>query len=291
MNHQVLLFYKYVSIEDPQTAMEQVRALAKKHELLGRCLIAEEGINGTFEGETVNTEAFAEELLQDVRFADMNIKRSVGTGTAFKKLSVRVRDEIVGTRFPAHVDPRKQTGKHITPEELRSWYEQKEDFVVIDMRNEYEYKLGHFKDSINPELENSRDLPEALPKLEPYKDKKVLTVCTGGIRCEKMSAFLLANGFTDVHQLENGMHGYMEKYPGKDFEGALYTFDERVAMDFGGDRTIVGTCQLCAAPTETYTNCANNLCHLHFLICTACTSPDGTFCSNECRTLVESALV
>ena len=285
---QVLLFYKYVTIEDPKALMDAIRALALGHNLLGRILIAEEGINGTVEGSVEDTEAFAAKLLEDPRLSDMNIKRSEGTGAAISKLYVKVRDEIVGTRFPKNVDPRVRTATHLKPEELRSWYEEGKDFVVVDMRNDYEYQSGHFKDSINPGLENSRDLPLALPKLEALKDKTVLTVCTGGIRCEKMSAFLLENGFNDVYQLENGMHAYMEKYPGKDFLGSLYTFDKRLTMNFGGDREIVGRCKHCGAASEEYVNCANDFCHLHFIACADCKEETGTYCSTECKEQVAS---
>lgn len=282
MKPQVLLFYKYVTIEDPKALMDSVRALAKQHSLLGRVLVAEEGINGTLEGSKENTEAFAAALLSDERFTDMNVKRSEGTGQSFSKLYVKVRDEIVGTRFPKNVDPRVRTAPHLSPDELRSWYENGEDFVVVDMRNDYEYQSGHFKDSVNPGMENSRDLPKVMPVLEPLKSKKVVTVCTGGVRCEKMSAFLLEHGFEDVYQLENGMHTYMEKYPGKDFLGTLYTFDKRLTMDFGGDREVIGRCKLCGDSTEKYVNCANNFCHLHFIACDACQKEEGTCCSVEC---------
>jgi UPF0176 protein len=292
MKYQVLLFYKYVTITNATELMGFVRTLAEKHELTGRALIAEEGINMTFEGLTENTEAFLGEFLLDQRFADMKIKRSEGTGNAFPKLVVKVREEIVGTRFPKEMaNPEVSTAPRLTPEELRALYEQGEDFTVIDMRNDYEYASGHFKNSINPGLENSRDLPQALPKLEPFKNKKVITVCTGGVRCEKMSAYLMNSGFTDVYQLENGMHGYMEKYPGKDFEGALYTFDQRKVMDFGGDREVIGTCYLCQAKTEQYVNCANFACHKHFICCDNCTTPEGAaYCSEDCR-LVNASLV
>lgn len=287
MTHQVLLFYKYVTIEDPEAFAAEVRALATKHELFGRALIAEEGINATLEGSPENTEAFAAELLKDQRLADIQIKRSEGDGTAFAKLVVKVREQIVGTRFPKDkVDPRVQTAPRISAEQLKEWFENGEDFTIVDMRNDYEFKSGHFKGSVNPGLENSRDLPEALPKLEPLKKKKVLTVCTGGIRCESMSAYLMSEGFEDVYQLENGMHGYMEKYPGEDFLGTLYTFDRRKVMDFGGDREVIGTCHRCEAKTETYANCGNDLCHLHFLICEDCTTEKGTFCSAACEALV-----
>lgn len=285
MSHQVLLFYKYVTVSEPEALASQVRMLATEYGLTGRCLVAEEGINGTFEGEVGATEAFVTELLKDDRLSDMQIKRSKGTGSAFKKLKVKVRDQIVGTQFDTSIDPRKETAPRISAEELRSWYAEGRDFVVIDMRNTWEYESGHFKNSVDPGLEYSRDLPRALPKLEQYKDKKVLTVCTGGVRCESMSAYLLQHGFTDVQQLENGMHGYMEKYPGKDFEGTLYTFDERVTMHFGGDRTIVGKCRLCGAATETYADCGYPECHGHFLACGGCQT-GGAFCSEVCRARV-----
>jgi UPF0176 protein len=288
MEYQVLLFYKYVTIEDPEALKAWVLTRATDLSLTGRVIVAEEGINGTLEGTVEDTEVFASAFLEDERFSDVLIKRSAGTGASFPKLSVKVRDEIVGTRFPKEVDPRKETARRLSPEELRTWYENQKDFVVVDMRNDYEYQSGHFKDSINPELENSRDLPDALPKLEPYKDKTVLTVCTGGIRCEKMSAYLLSQGFKDVYQLENGIHGYMEKYPAKDFLGTLYTFDNRLTMDFGGEREVIGTCYRCGEKTESYVNCANNACHYHFLACADCQNEAGTACSAACEAVLST---
>lgn len=282
METQILLFYKYVTVEDPETLASWFRTRCSEHRLVGRILVAEEGINGTVEGSIEDTERFAIELLEDARFSDVKVKRSVGTGKAFPKLSVKVRNEIVGTQFPASVDPRVRTATHLAPEELRQWYEEGKDFVIVDMRNDYEFQSGHFKDSVNPGLENSRDLPKALPKLADLKEKTVLTVCTGGIRCEKMSALLLENGFSDVYQLDNGIHGYMEKYPGQDFVGGLYTFDDRKVMHFGGDREIVGRCHFCEAPTEKYVNCANDFCHFHFLVCEGCSSDRSVFCSKDC---------
>ncbi len=282
MKSQILLFYKYVSIEDSDALRAWFIERGIHYHLTGRIIIAEEGVNGTVEGIIEDTEAFAKEFLADARFSDVVIKRSEGTGTAFKKLSVKVRDEIVGTHFPKEVDPRVKTAPRLRAEELRTWFEKDKEFVVVDMRNDYEYQAGHFKNSINPGLEASRDLPNAMDKLAPLKNTTVLTVCTGGIRCEKMSAYLMHQGFTDVYQLDNGIHGYMEKYPGKDFDGALYTFDERIVMDFGGEREIIGKCHLCTAPTELYVNCVNNFCHLHFLACENCQNAEGTACSKAC---------
>lgn len=279
---QILLFYKYVAVADPQALSAWVRERAAALGLRGRVLVAAEGINGTLEGTHEDTDAFARALLADPRFADVSVKRSKGTGDAFPKLSVKVREEIVGTRFPKHVDPTRRTGTRLPAEGLRRWYEEGKEFVIVDMRNDYEFRAGHFKGSVNPGLENSRDLPQAMEKLEGLKDKTVLTVCTGGVRCEKMSAFLLEEGFQDVYQLEDGMHGYMQKYPGQDFLGALYTFDKRKTMDFGGDREVIGTCHFCQSPTEKYVNCANDFCHLHFLVCEGCSGNRSVFCSKDC---------
>ena len=203
-------------------------------------------------------------------------------GFSFPKLSIKVRKEIVGTGFSRdEADPSKRTAPRLSPEQLRQWYESGREFTVVDMRNSYEFASGHFKNSIDPGLEASRDLPQALPKLEPLKKKTVLTVCTGGVRCEKMSAYLQSHGFEDVYQLDGGIHSYMEKYPGKDFEGTLYTFDNRLTMDFGGEREVVGRCHHCNSPTERYVNCAHDGCHVHILVCTTCTPEKQlAYCKN-----------
>lgn len=162
------------------------------------------------------------------------------------------------------------------------------DFVVVDMRNSYEFESGHFKNSIDPGMTASRELPEKMKELESkvpdLKDKTVLTVCTGGVRCEKMSAYLVHQGYKDVHQLDGGMHTYMEKYPGKDFLGTLFTFDDRLVMDFGGEREIIGMCKRCGDKTEKYQNCTNAACNMLFLICPSCTASEGVgFCSEKCE--------
>ncbi len=285
MNFQVLLFYKYVTIENPQELKGSYLSLCKKYNLLGRTLIAGEGINGTVEGTVEDTENFAKELRTDVRFSDMQIKRSAGNGKSFPKLSVKIREEIVGTRFPSEVDPRIKTAPHLSPEELRKWYEEDKDFVVVDMRNSYEFESGHFKKSIDPGMTASRELPQLIDKIKKETEgKTVLTVCTGGVRCEKMSAYLLHEGFKDVYQLDGGMHSYMEKYPGKDFLGTLFTFDNRLVMDFGGEREIIGKCKRCNATNEQYQNCANAECNMLFIICNDCMSSEGPgFCSEKCE--------
>lgn len=283
MEYTVLLFYKYTRVKDPEVLATYTRGLCEGLSLKGRAIIAEEGINMTFEGLTTDTTRFIETFMKDKRFRDMHVKTSIGTGKAFPRLSVKVRNEIVSTQFPKEINPRKQTGTYLKPEKLKEWFDKQEDFVIVDMRNDYEFWSGRFKNSIDPGMRASRDLPQVMDKLTIHKDKKVLTVCTGGVRCEKMSAYLLAQGFKDVYQLDGGIHSYMEKYPGQDFVGALYTFDNRDTMHFGGDRDIVGTCRFCQGKTEDYYNCANDLCHLHFIACENCATDEHVFCSDTCK--------
>lgn len=287
MHFQVLLFYKYVRISNPEEFKASYTMLCEKHCLQGRTVVAEEGLNSTLEGTIEDTENFLKEFLLDSRFTDMQIKRSEGDGKSFPKLSIKIRKEIVGTRFPDEVDPTKKTGKYLKPEELRQWYEEDKDFVVVDMRNSYEFESGHFKKSIDPGMTASRELPDKIAQIkEATKDKTILTVCTGGVRCEKMSAYLLHEGFDEdkVYQLDGGMHSYMEKYPGKDFRGTLFTFDDRLVMDFGGEREIIGKCKRCDATNEQYQNCANAECNMLFLICNDCMSSEGPgFCSEKCE--------
>jgi UPF0176 protein len=284
MSYQVLLFYKYVTIEDPHKLMGDYKALCEKHELKGRTIIAEEGINGTLEGTLENTEKFLEEFLHDDRFEDIHIKKSKGEGDSFPRLMVKVRNEIVGTRFPKEIDPRVQTAPHMSAEELHTLYEKQDDFIILDMRNSYEYASGHFENSLDPGMDASRQLPDIIKKLNVHHDKKIITVCTGGVRCEKMSAYLLQKGFKNVHQLDGGMHTYMEKYPEGHFKGTLFTFDDRLVMNFGGKREIVGKCKRCEAPNEQYQNCANAECNMLFLICNDCMSSEGPgFCSQRCE--------
>jgi len=282
--HQALLFYMYVMLSEPEKVAAHVRLLAEKHRLLGRVIIAHEGINATLEGALKDTEEFLADFMVDDLFAAVQVKRSKSRGDSFPKLSVKVRDEIVGTGFTREeADPLRRTATYISPEVLRSWYAEERDFVVVDMRNNYEFASGHFANAVEPGISASRHLPLAMEKLEPLKQKTVVTVCTGGIRCEKMSAYLLNKGFSDVYQLEGGIHSYMEKYPGKDFQGTLYTFDQRQTMHFGGKREVIGQCHLCTEKTESYADCGNDTCHLHFLACEKCRDPQGNvYCSHAC---------
>jgi UPF0176 protein len=285
--YTVLLYYKYVKIKYPKREMKVQRKICEELDLTGRIIVSPEGINGTVEGLTENTEKYIEYMSKNKRFADINWKKSKGTGNAFPKLSVKVRPEIVSLHLgDMDFDPNKVTGKYLTAEELHEWFETGKEFYIVDMRNDYEYLSGRFENSVLPGLENFRDLKKELPKLEHLKDKTVLTVCTGGVRCEKASGFLMMSGFKDVYQLKNGIVTYMEKYPNEHFKGKLYVFDGRVTMGFGlsdSEHEIIGRCEKCLKPSENYINCATVGCHRHFIMCESCLFPKGKgICPKGC---------
>jgi len=288
MSHTILLYYKYTHIADPVQFRDEQRALCEKLNLKGRIIMAEEGINGTVEGLTEDTEKYIIETCKDSRFADMEFKKSEGTGVAFPKLSVKARKEIVSAHLgDDDVNPAEMTGKRLDPTELDSWYEDGKEFVIVDMRNDYEFEVGHFRNSIMPEgLHRFRDLPKVMPQIESLKDKTVVTVCTGGVRCEKASGYLVKKGLKDVYQLDGGMATYMERHLGKHFRGKLYVFDQRVVMGDGADtpESTIGTCKVCKQTSERYVNCDNLDCHLHFICCTDCTNEEGqSFCCANCK--------
>jgi UPF0176 protein len=283
----VILYYKYIYIADPKKLVSQQKALCSKLGLTGRILIAHEGINGTLEGTDEAIADYCENLALNPLFEDISIKRSSGTGSAFPKLMVKVRDEIVSSHISKEaIDPNRKTGKYLTSEELHEWFKSAREFYIVDMRNDYETSAGLFENSIPSGLGNFRDLPHVLDSLAHLRDKTVLTVCTGGVRCEKASAFLVENGFSDVYQLKDGIVTYMEKYPNQHFKGKLYVFDQRVLMGFNTEspeHEVIGRCRHCGKSSEHFVNCANDDCHLHFISCEPCMVDKLAFCSNTCK--------
>jgi UPF0176 protein len=279
MKYTILLYYKYATIPNPELVRDRQRALCEKLGLKGRIIVAKEGVNATLEGTTANIEAYCDELTSKRPFKNIHLKKSEGTGNAFPKLSVKVRNEIVSLGLgEKDINPNKVTGKYLTPTRLYNWLRKKKDIHIVDMRNDYEQRVGKFENSILPGMENFRDLPKVLPQLKNLKDKTVVTVCTGGVRCEKASGFLCEQGFEDVYQLKGGIVSYMEKYVGQDFKGKLYVFDGRVTMGFQkpeDNPEVIGTCDRCGKLSEDYVNCANAKCHIHFICCKSCRTDNG----------------
>ncbi len=288
MDYTIILFYKYVGISNPETIRQRQLALCQKLGLTGRIIVAKEGINTTLEGTTEHIEQYIETISSKRPFKNIHFKKSIGTSQAFPRLSVKVRDEIVTLGLgKKDINPRQITGKYLTPTQLHQWLKNKEDIHIVDMRNDYEQKVGRFEGSILPGMENFRDLPKVLPTLAKLRHKKVVTVCTGGVRCEKASGYLKQQGFTDVYQLKGGIVSYMERYVGQHFQGKLYVFDKRITMGFedpAHPTAMISSCDRCQQPSEHYVNCARVGCHLHFICCLSCYAPDDQpYCSPQCE--------
>lgn len=207
-NYQILLYYKFVQIPDPEAFKDEHLQYCKDLGLKGRILIASEGINGTVSGTIEQTEQYMQDMHANPLFADMVFKIDPSEGHAFKKMFVRHREELVTFRVEDELDPNEISGKRLSPQEFFE-HLQRDDVIVIDGRNDYEYDIGHFRNAIRPEVQSFREFPEWIREnLSEHKDKTILTYCTGGIRCEKLTGFMLKEGFKDVAQLEGGIVTY-----------------------------------------------------------------------------------
>jgi UPF0176 protein len=286
-NYQVLLYYNYVPIEDTEAyAMEHLQ-FCKDLELKGRILVAHEGINGTISGTVEQTEKYMEAMHNDPRFADMAFKIDAHDGHAFKKMHVRPRKELVTLRLEDDINPLQTTGKHLSPKEFFEAM-QDEETVVIDARNDYEYDLGHFRGAIRPDIETFRELPEWIRANKDQIDgKRVLTYCTGGIRCEKFSGWLLEEGFEDVNQLHGGIvtYGKDPEVQGELWDGQCYVFDERISVPINRkEHVVVGVDYFDGEPCERYVNCADPDCNKQILCSEENEHKYLRGCTHNCRT-------
>jgi len=285
--YRVLLYYKYIYIEDHVNYAKLHLNFCRSLGLKGRILIAEEGINGTLSGSEDQVKAYMYSMKMDPRFKDMDFKIDQANEHAFKKLYVRPKKEIVTFNLDEDIDPNKLTGKHLKPKEFLEAMKD-ENVIILDARNDYEYDLGHFKNAIRPDVRNFKEFPGWIKKnMEKLADKKVLAYCTGGIRCEKFSGLLLKEGLKDICQLNGGIINY-SKDPatkGSMFEGKCYVFDERISVEvnFAEGYTLVGKCYHCGKPHDRYVNCAHLSCHFQFICCEECEVNYKRSCSKKCE--------
>lgn len=284
---QVLLYYKYTQIKDVETYTKEHLNLCRTLQLKGRVLISSEGINGTVSGTVAQTTAYMDEMHADTRFADMEFKIDKVPHHVFKKIFVRHKREIVRLDLADDVSPTIRTGTRLSP---KAFFEklQGDNVVVIDGRNDYEFDIGHFRNAIRPEVEAFREFPDWIRKnRKRFEGKTILTYCTGGIRCEKLSALLLREGFEDVYQLHGGIIKYSqdEEVQGRLFDGKCYVFDERIAVPVNRTKedVVIAKCHHCGQPEDRYINCTNMDCHAQYVCCSACEVKHEGFCKNACR--------
>ena len=275
---KIILFYKFTSLSDPEAVRLWQRSLCEQHNLKGRVLIAEHGINGTVGGELADLKKYVKTMKQFPPFKGMVFKWSEGKRDDFPKLIVKVRPEIVTFGVPKNIVVDETGivggGTHLTPEKVHKLVESKgKDVVFFDGRNAYEAEVGKFKNAIVPDVKNTRDFKKELkkPKYNALKDKTVITYCTGGIRCEVLTVLMKEEGFKDVYQIDGGIVKYGEKYGDEGlWEGSLYVFDDRITTKFSDKATDIGNCEYCGKKTSTYTNCENVECNKRVLVCDDC---------------------
>lgn len=286
-DYRVLLYYKYEPIQDPENFRDEHLKFCKSIGLRGRILVGSEGINGTVSGTVEQTEQYKDYLHSLQGFEDVWFKEDEADGYAHKKMHVRYREEIVSLRLEDDIDPEEITGDYLKPAQFRDALID-EDTIVLDTRNDYEYDLGHFKGAIRPEIRNFRDLPNWVKEnKEKFMDKKVVVYCTGGVRCEKFSGWMLREGLAEqVGQLEGGIDTYGKdpETKGDLWEGSMYVFDERISVPINQvNPTVVGKDHYDGTPCDRYVNCANPECNEQVLMSEENEHKYLRGCTVECR--------
>lgn len=248
----VAALYKFTSLPDYQELQKTIRALGEKEGLKGSLLLALEGINGTVSGSRQGIDALWRFLKNDPRFDDMEYKESFSSVQPFYRYKVRLKREIVTLGVPS-VDPTTQVGDYVSPENWNALLSDP-DVILIDTRNDYEIRVGTFKGAINPKTKSFREFPEFIrSNIQKNPQKKVALFCTGGIRCEKASSFMLQYGFEKVYHLKGGILKYIERVPKEQslWDGECFVFDHRVALKHGLDGGDYALCYGCRAPLSS----------------------------------------
>ena len=240
--------YKFEPLEDVEVLVPEFQSVCDSLELKGSVYLSPNGINFSLAGSEEAVEQYLNFMEQDKRFLDIPLKKTYSETQPFRRMRVRPKKEIISLGRD-DINPKELTGDYVTPQELYAMYENNEDMVVLDTRNEYETRVGLFENAVDLQLDTFRDFPNAIEQLpDEYKDKKIVMYCTGGIRCEKASAVMLKEGFSDVKQLEGGVLDYFKETGGKYWNGDCFVFDDRVALDTDLKETEYIYCYICREP-------------------------------------------
>ncbi len=287
-----LSFYKYSFIEDPQVFRDELYLNLNEIKVFGRIYVAQEGINAQLSVPEPHFEALKNYFNTILFLKDLHLNIAVDNtaakGKSFWVLKVKVRNKIVADGITDPNFSMRKKGKYVDAPLFNELTTDPET-IVVDMRNHYEYEVGHFKNAIEIPSDTFREqLPMAVNMLEEKKDKNIIMYCTGGIRCEKASAYMLLNGFKNVYHLEGGIIQYANKIkedhlPNK-FLGKNFVFDGRLGEKIGDE--IISHCHQCGAPCDTHTNCASEACHLLFIQCADCAKKYDGCCSKACQSFL-----
>ncbi|MBL7929561.1 MAG: rhodanese-related sulfurtransferase [Bacteroidia bacterium] len=284
-----LSFYRYVCIGNPEIFRNELFTAFNHLKVLGRIYVAHEGVNAQLSVPEFNFEKFRAAIDDNWLLKDVPFKIAVeDDGKSFFKLIVKVRRKIVADGLNDDAFDVTNVGKHLSAEEFNEAL-QTPDALVIDMRNHYESEVGRFENALCPQADTFRELlPEALEMAKKHKEKKILLYCTGGIRCEKASAYFKHHGFKDVNQLYGGIiyyaHEVKEKKLDSKFIGKNFVFDERLGERITSE--VIAHCHQCGHAADTHVNCANPECHLLFIQCPACAEKMKGCCSTHCMEII-----
>jgi len=275
---KIILFYLFTPIDDPILLKLWQRDLASSLDLKGRIIVAESGINGTLGGHVDNLKAYIKKTKDFPAFKNIDFKWSDGHKDDFPKLSVKLRAELVSFKAKKSIVVNEKGivggGKRLKPNQLDKFIrDNQSDVVLVDGRNKREAAIGKFKNAVVMDVEHTRDFPQEITKAKynDLKNKKVVTYCTGGIRCEVLSKLMIDAGYKDVYQLDGGIAKYLDKYSDSQlWEGSLFVFDKRMSVTSSEDYQPIGRCVHCHHQTDNYENCAVKSCNELVLICQNC---------------------
>lgn len=282
-------FYQYYQLENPNEFRDQLYALFQELGVMGRVYVASEGINAQISVPTARMEEFREVLYAIHWLEGVRLNIAVDDdGKSFFKLAIKVRPKILADGLNDGSFDVTNKGIHLSADQFNE-ITSRDDSILIDMRNHYEHEVGHFKGAVRPDVDTFRDsLPIVEEILEEHRDKNIVMYCTGGIRCEKASAWFKHRGFENVFQLEGGIIKYAQEVEKSGLEnrfvGKNFVFDERLGERITED--VIATCHQCGAPCDTHTNCSNLMCNLLFIQCEECATKMEGCCSTECQEVI-----
>ncbi|KAB8032188.1 rhodanese-related sulfurtransferase [Fluviispira multicolorata] len=251
-----IAYYKFVEIENLESFRETLLSFCNKLNIKGTILLAHEGINSCLVGSDDSIQQYIDYMHADSRFADIEFKKSYSDHIPFRRMIIKVKKEIIPMGMDS-IKPAHFTGKYVEALELKKWLDDGEDLVILDTRNDYEVDLGTFRGAIDPRLKQFRDFPQWIKSnFAEHKNKKVVTFCTGGIRCEKATAFMRQEGFEEVYQLQGGILKYFEETANRAsnednyYDGDCFVFDYRVAVDKKLNEAKYEICYACWSPLK-----------------------------------------
>ena len=297
---KVILYYIFTPLSDPSAIKVWQKNLCESLNLKGRIIIAPHGINGTLGGEMDDIKKYIRQTRSYEGFSKMKFKWSDGTGNDFPKLSVKVRPELVAFGNPNEIKVSRDGvvggGKHLKPHQVEELVKHRGNEVVFfDGRNTFEAKVGRFKNAVVPNVETTRDFVDEIEsgKYDHLKDKPVVTYCTGGIRCEVLSSVMKTRGFKEVYQIDGGIVTYGKEY-GDDglWEGSLYTFDNRMSIEFSDQSKPIAKCEKCGTAANRFYDCPKVPCNSLNLLCAGCAeNMNNEICNHPQRKYAKAELI